>query len=174
MSNPTTPVTCKIVLAGGFHTGKTAFIRTINEYEYEIPPNDNHTVAMDFGRLTLDDAVLYLFGTPPARRFDFMWEILAEGFLGFIVMIDSRNPYTFRETRSIANTFAAYAPTPYVFAANFQDHADAWDVDALRVALQVPPAIPIVPCVATDKNSVKNVLLALCYAILKDIADEDA
>jgi uncharacterized protein len=170
MSNPVTIVAYKIVLAGGFNTGKTTFIRTIHEYEAAL--DDNHTIAMDFGRLSLDDdAVLYLFATPGARRFDYMWEILAEGMLGFIVMIDSRNPYTFRETQSIVATFAAYAPAPFILAANFQDHPYAWDVDALRIALQIPPEIPIIPCVATDKDSVKNVLLALCDEVLKDIAE---
>ena len=68
---------------------------------------------MDFGRITGDeDLVLYLFGTPGQKRFDFMWEILSEGMLGFIVMVDSTRPETFREARSILETFRAYAPTP--------------------------------------------------------------
>ncbi len=86
------------------------------------------TVAMDFGRITVDDdLVLYLFGTPGQKRFDFMWEILSEGMLGFVVMVDSTRPETFREARSILETFRAYAPTPYVVAANKQDQEDAWE-----------------------------------------------
>ena len=81
-------------------------------------------MAMDFGRITVDEnLVLYLFGTPGQKRFDFMWEILSEGMLGFIVMIDSTRPETFREARSILETFRAYAPTPYIVAANKQDCA---------------------------------------------------
>ena len=81
----------------------------------ERAEKDTTTVAMDFGRITVDeDLVLYLFGTPGQKRFDFMWEILSEGMLGFIVMVDSTRPETFREARSILETFRAYAPTPYV------------------------------------------------------------
>ena len=58
-----------------------------------------------------------------------MWEILSEGMLGFIVMVDSTRPETFREARSILETFRAYAPTPYVVAANKQDMEDAWDLE---------------------------------------------
>src|SRR5689334_25213228 len=93
---------------------------------------------MDFGRITVDaDLVLYLFGTPGQKRFDFMWEILAEGMLGFVVMVDSTKPETFREAKSILETFRAYAPTPYVVAANKQDIPDAWPADDLRIALQI-------------------------------------
>ena len=105
---------------------------------------------MDFGRITVDDdLVLYLFGTPGQRRFDFMWEILSEGMLGFIVMVDSTRPETFREARSILETFRAYAPTPYVVAANKQDMKDAWEVEDMRHVLhrRIPrsnwfPALP--------------------------------
>ena len=112
---------------------------------------ESTTVAMDFGRITVDDElVLYLFGTPGQKRFDFMWEILSEGMLGFIVMVDSTRPETFREARSILETFRAYAPTPYVVAANKQDMADAWDVEDMRIALRLdtrsPPAAQQLHC----------------------------
>ena len=95
-------------------------------------------MAMDFGRITVDDdLVLYLFGTPGQKRFDFMWEILSEGMLGFIVMVDSTRPETFREAKGILQTFRAYAPTPYVVAANKQDMEDAWTVEDLRIALKL-------------------------------------
>ncbi len=71
------------------------------------------TVAMDFGRITIDEElILYLFGTPGQRRFDFMWEILSEGMLGFVVMVDSTRPETFREARRILDTFRSYSPCP--------------------------------------------------------------
>ena len=126
--------TVKMVVTGPFNAGKTEFIRSVSEIdvvstERKISSEaekvkETTTVAMDFGRITVDeDLVLYLFGTPGQKRFDFMWEILSEGMLGFIVMVDSTRPETFREARSILETFRAYAPTPYVVAANKQDHA---------------------------------------------------
>jgi len=173
--------TVKMVITGPFSSGKTEFIRSISEIEVvsterdlrnpaEQEIKDQTTVAMDFGRITVDDdLVLYLFGTPGQRRFDFMWEILAEGMLGFVVMVDSSKPETFREAKSILETFRAYAPTPYVVAANKQDNPEAWAPDDLRIALRIDDHIKLLPCVATDKESVKNVLLELLYAILDEM-----
>jgi len=139
--------TVKMVVTGPFSAGKTEFIQSVSEIdvvatERKITGADERsvkeatTVAMDFGRITVDeDLVLYLFGTPGQKRFDFMWEILSEGMLGFIVMVDSTRPETFREARSILETFRAYAPTPYVVAANKQDKKDAWDLEDMRHAL---------------------------------------
>jgi small GTP-binding protein len=169
--------TVKIVVTGPFSAGKTSFIRTISEIdvvatERRITAPDEQlkqttTVAMDFGRITVDNSlVLYLFGTPGQKRFDFMWEILSEGMLGFIVMVDSTRPETFREARSILETFRAYAPTPYIVTANKQDSADAWSLEDMRLALRLDPAIKMLPCVATDKKAVKKVLLDLMYAVL--------
>jgi hypothetical protein len=126
------------------------------------------TVAMDFGRITVDDdLVLYLFGTPGQKRFDFMWEILSEGMLGFVVMVDSSRPETFREARRILETFRAYAPTPYVVTANKQDLPDAWEPSDMRIALRLASDVKLLSCVATDKESVKNALLELLYSILE-------
>ena len=124
--------TVKMVITGPFSSGKTEFIQTVSEIDVVATERkisseaekikESTTVAMDFGRITVDDSlVLYLFGTPGQKRFDFMWEILSEGMLGFIVMVDSTRPETFREARSILETFRAYAPTPYVITANKQD-----------------------------------------------------
>src|SRR5512135_1383526 len=140
--------TVKMVVTGPFAAGKTELIRTISEIdvvstERKITSDaerikDQTTVAMDFGRITVDEElVLYLFGTPGQKRFDFMWEILSEGMLGFIVIVDSSRPETFREARSILETFRAYAPTPYVVAANKQDRPDAWELDDMRHALRL-------------------------------------
>jgi len=125
---------------------------------------------MDFGRITVDeDLVLYLFGTPGQKRFDFMWEILSEGMLGFIVLVDSSRPETFREARNIVETFKAYAPAPYVVAANKQDVQDAWDINDLRIALRLDPGVKLLNCIATDRTFVKGVLLELLYCILHEI-----
>ncbi len=172
--------TVKMVITGPFASGKTEFIRSISEIEVvsterdiKTPAEqvkDQTTVAMDFGRITVDDdLVLYLFGTPGQRRFDFMWEILAEGMLGFVVMVDSSKPETFREAKSILETFRAYAPTPYVVAANKQDHPDAWSPEDLRIALRIEEGVKLLPCVAREKESVKNVLLELLYSILEEM-----
>jgi signal recognition particle receptor subunit beta len=69
----------------------------------------------------------------------------------------------------ILDTFRAYAPTPYVVGANKQDLEDAWDVDDLRIALRIDPQIKLLPCVATDRESVRNVLLELLYSILEEM-----
>ncbi len=169
--------TVKIVVTGPFNAGKTEFIRSISEIDVVSTERkisleaekvkSSTTVAMDFGRITVDDdLVLYLFGTPGQKRFDFMWEILSEGMLGFVVAVDSTRPETFREARTILETFKAYAPTPFVVAANKQDHKDAWDVDDMRVALRLDPAVKMLSCVAKDKESVKKVLLELLFSIL--------
>jgi signal recognition particle receptor subunit beta len=162
--------TVKMVITG-------PFIRSVSEIavvstERKITDHTSRvkretTVAMDFGRITVDDdLVLYLFGTPGQKRFDFMWEILSEGMLGFVVMVDSVRPETFREARRILDVFRSYANTPYIVAANKQDLEDAWSPEDLRIALKVQPQIKLLPCVAKDKESVKNVLLELLYSIL--------
>jgi signal recognition particle receptor subunit beta len=98
-----------------------------------------------------------------------MWEILSEGMLGFIVMVDSSRPETFREAKGILQTFRAYAPTPYVVAANKQDREDAWSVEDLRIALRLDSKVKMLPCTAADKESVKKVLLELLYSILEEM-----
>ncbi len=174
--------TVKMVITGPFNAGKTEFIRSVSEIEVvsterKITDTSSRikketTVAMDFGRITVDnDLVLYLFGTPGQKRFDFMWEILSEGMLGFIVLVDSTRPETFREARQILDVFRTYADTPYVVAANKQDLADAWPVEDLRIALKIHPGVKVLPCVATDKESVKKVLLELLYSILETVPE---
>lgn len=172
--------TVKIVVTGPFSSGKTQFIQTISEIEVveterkitrpEERIKEQTTVAMDFGRITVDEElVLYLFGTPGQRRFDFMWEVLSEGMLGFVVLLDSVRPETFREARDILATFRTYAPVPYIVAANKQDLADAWSPSDLRIALRIPAATKMVPCVATERKSVKHTLLELLYSILEQM-----
>lgn len=173
--------TVKMVVTGPYNAGKTEFIRSVSEIDVvsterkitsptERMVKETTTVAMDFGRITVDDdLVLYLFGTPGQKRFDFMWEILSEGMLGFIVMVDSTRPETFREARSILETFRAYAPTPYIVAANKQDCQDAWDVEDMRYALRLDSRVKMLPCVAVNRETVKNVLLELLYTILAEM-----
>lgn len=168
-----------MVITGPFSAGKTEFISAVSEIEVvsterkltslaEANVKEATTVAMDFGRITVDDElVLYLFGTPGQRRFDFMWEILSEGMLGFVVMVDSTKPETFKEAKRILDTFETYARTPFVVAANKQDLEDAWEPDDIRIILRLNNHVKVLPCVARDRASVKNVLLELLYSILE-------
>lgn len=173
----------KMVITGPFSAGKTSFIGAVSEIdvvrtERKISSSaervkETTTVAMDFGRITVDDElVLYLFGTPGQRRFDFMWEILSEGMLGFVVLVDSTKPETFREAKRILETFQSYANTPFVVAANKQDHEDAWPPEDLRIILRLDGSVKVLPCISLQKESVKNVLLELLYSILEQL-DKD-
>lgn len=175
--------TVKMVVTGPFSSGKTSFIGSVSEIpvvrtERKITDHtraikEQTTVAMDFGRITIDkDLALYLFGTPGQKRFDFMWEILSEGMLGFVVLVDSARPETFREARRILDTFRSYSNTPFVIGANKQDDEDAWPPEDLKIALGLDHTTRVLPCVATDKESVRNILLELLYIILEN-AEED-
>ena len=173
-------LTVKMVVTGPFNAGKTEFIKTVSEIDVvsterkisnpEERVKETTTVAMDFGRITVDESlVLYLFGTPGQKRFDFMWEILSEGMLGFIVMVDSTRPETFREARGILAAFRAFSPTPYVVAASKQDLKDAWELGDMRAALRLEDEVKILPCISTGKESVKNILLELLGSILTEL-----
>ncbi|HSS96593.1 MAG TPA: ATP/GTP-binding protein [Terriglobales bacterium] len=173
-------LTVKMVVTGPFNAGKTEFIQTVSEIDVvsterkissaQERVKETTTVAMDFGRITVDDSlVLYLFGTPGQKRFDFMWEILSEGMLGFIVMVDSTRPETFQEARNILEAFRAFSPTPYVVAASKQDLQDAWELDDIRVALRLDDGVKVLPCISTDKETVKAILLELLEGILAEL-----
>ncbi|MDX1688246.1 MAG: ATP/GTP-binding protein [Candidatus Promineifilaceae bacterium] len=174
----------KMVVTGPFAAGKTEFISSVSEIDVVSTERrithpaeqikETTTVAMDFGRITVGpDLVLYLFGTPGQRRFDFMWEILSEGMLGFVVIVDSTKPETFREAKRILQTFESYASTPFVVAANKQDDEDAWEPEDLRIILRLQQEVKVLPCVALDKESVKNVLLELLYSVLEKMDEEE-
>ncbi len=177
--------TVKMVVTGPFNSGKTSFIASVSEIpvvrtERKISDGTRSvksqtTVAMDFGRITIDkDLALYLFGTPGQKRFDFMWEILSEGMLGFVVLVDSARPETFREARRILDTFRSYSNTPFVIAANKQDDEDAWPPDDLKIALGLDQNVRVLPCIASQKESVKGILLELLYVILENAGEEAA
>jgi small GTP-binding protein len=170
----------KIVVTGPFAAGKTTLIRTISEItvlstERGITDETRSrkaetTVAMDFGRITIDrDLVLYLFGTPGQERFDFMWEILGEGMLGYVLLVDASRPETMAEAQNILEAFRRMARVPFVVALNRPDQLGSMGEDAVRAALELSSQVPVVPCDATDKDSVKNVLLALLYSVLDEI-----
>ncbi len=169
----------KIVVAGPFAAGKTQFINTVSEIKTvtterkttsatEKSVKDHTTVAMDFGKIKIDDNhELYLFGTPGQSRFDFMWEILGEGALGIIVLVDSTDPKTFHEARKIINFFQSRFPVPIVVGANKQDLPNAWSAEDVKYALDISDeeGIPVIPLSAKNKEDVKKVLLTLLEII---------
>jgi small GTP-binding protein len=170
----------KIVVTGPFSAGKTTLIRTISEITVLSTEKDitDHTksrkaettVAMDFGRITIDrDLVLYLFGTPGQDRFDFMWEILGEGMLGYILLVDSSRPDSLEEAIGILAAFRKMARVPFVVALNRAPGLDPSDETRVRSVLELGDEVPVVPCDATDRESVKAVLLALLYSVVDQL-----
>jgi signal recognition particle receptor subunit beta len=175
------PVPVKIVVGGGFGAGKTTAIGTLSEIEpvvteaamttrsvdIDVAPRGSRktatTVAMDFGRLTVDDSlVLYLFGTPGQERFGFMWPELCAGALGGIVMVD---------TSRVADCFVAIdyfekIRLPFVVAVNQFDGRDNLPLDDVRASTNVDPDIPVVGVDARSHESMKSAALRLLDLIL--------
>ncbi|WP_309115518.1 ATP/GTP-binding protein [Saccharothrix sp.] len=170
------PTPVKIVIAGGFGTGKTTMVNSVSE----IPPlhteellteagvgvddvvgleqKETTTVALDFGRITINpEVVLYLFGTPGQNRFWFMWDELAYGAIGAVILVDTRRldssfpSIDFFERRGI----------PFVIGVNCFEGSHRYEVDEVRRALDVDDAIPVVLCDARDRESSKTVLVSL-------------
>ena len=170
----------KIVVTGPFAAGKTTLIRTISEITVLSTEKDitdetrsrksETTVAMDFGCITIDrDLVLYLFGTPGQDRFDFMWEILGEGMLGYIVLVDANRPDSLDEAVGILAAFRKMARVPFVVAMNRTEGIAPGDETHVRRVLELSDDVPVVPCDAMDRESVKSVLLALLYSVVDEL-----
>ncbi|MFD9126544.1 ATP/GTP-binding protein [Kitasatospora sp. NPDC059571] len=172
----TTAAAVKVVIVGGFGVGKTTLVGALSEIKpltteetmtqagvgvddvVGIERKTSTTVAMDFGRISLNEQlVLYLFGTPGQERFWFLWNGLFHGALGAVVLVD---------TRRLEVSFDVIGRleergVPFVVAVNAFPHAPVHPVDELRGALDLPDTVPIVDCDARDRASSRDVLLTL-------------
>jgi small GTP-binding protein len=166
----------KIVITGPFNAGKTTFIRTVSEIavlstERQVSEGSGETqgettVAMDFGRITIsDEVVLYLFGTPGQERFSFMWETLAEGMLGFVVLVDGTSEESVRDAMSMIGFFTDMSEVPFVVAVNRVEPKDAFTLGSLRTTLSLAEEVPLIGIDARRKDDVVRTLLALLYRI---------
>jgi hypothetical protein len=170
----------KIVVTGPFAAGKTTFIKTITEIspisteakitsEEEASVKDSTTVAMDFGRITVDeDYVLHIFGTPGQFRFNYMWSILSKDALGVILLVDSGDRDMFDEAKDMLNFFRVKTDVPIIIALNHFNEKEHISEEELRKIMNVPDSIPVIGCDATSKESVKAVLLKLLELILQE------
>jgi small GTP-binding protein len=179
-------VTVKVVVTGHFAAGKTTLISAISEIpvlatetavsDETAATKDHTTVTMDFGKLTVKDddllAELYMFGTPGQERFDFMWDVLAEGMDGYILMVDlERGEDALREAAGILRHFREISDVPFVVGANrAAGHPEV--MERLHDLLELDEAATVVPCEAIEKESVKEVLLVLLIKVLSALADD--
>jgi hypothetical protein len=162
----------EFIVLGLPQAGKTTFIRTISP---QIKWQDNQTNNWLFGLLPVDENLKIHFMEPPATtEFDFMWtrEIIAESEAdGYIVVMNSADPQRFGEAIYILQTIRAYHPElPIVIAANFQDVPNAWSADDIRIGLGIPDDMPVINCIATRANSVKQPVLELLYKALSMVS----
>lgn len=178
-------VTVKLLVTGPFSAGKTTLISAISEIpvvateaavsDHTIVTKANTTVTMDFGKLTVEGeglhAELLMFGTPGQDRFSFMWDVLAKGMDGYVLMVDLSSRESVEEAGKILRYFREMSGAPFVVGANRAlDNPDA--LESLDIDLALQPGAVVVPCEATDRDSAKQVVLALLLEVLTFVEDE--
>ena len=178
----------KLVVTGPFAAGKTTLIETISEVavvgtERDVSNGDRSTksqttVAMDFGRISLDGGLaLFLFGTPGQRRFEMMWEILSEGMLGFILLVRAGDVLGVREAKELLGTFLRYADVPYVVGVTHLDTVSApaqQVLESTRSSLGLSSDVPVVACDTRSREDVKNVMLQVLFGVLERLPAKPA
>ena len=166
----------KIVVTGPFNSGKTTFIKAISEIEVVATEKATRasgkkgstTVAMDFGRITLRDGdALHLYGTPGQERFDFMWEILGEGMLGYVVLVDGSDPESFDESERIVRRFEAMSEVPFVVGVTRGDRVNCLSPETVKNRLAPDGDVDVLICDVRKLKDVKEVLLALLKRVLE-------
>jgi len=153
-----------VIVTGAWRSGISTFLRSVGTSPIiPITPPSDDIYAEHVKEVIVplqSDSELLVYETGGRQRLDYMLDYVPP-IIGYIVMVDSSKPETFREAKSILETFRAYLSLPVFVAANKQDLPDAWSLDDLRVALRLPDTMPLVPCVATDPRCVKEALLTL-------------
>ncbi len=168
----------KIVVTGPFNSGKTEFIKTISDIpvvstEKRITTEDRGikaetTVAMDYGRVSLGGDTLYLYGTPGQTRFNFMWEILSSEMNAFIVLVDSTDKPSFPEAAELIEQFSSFVNVPHLVVANKTDLPGAANLSEVRRGTKANSNVTVMPSVATQKSSVRQVLLQMVELLKKE------
>ena len=158
----------KVLVTGPFNAGKTEFTRTISDIpivttERRISDHfqsvkDETTVAMDYGQFKLDGDLLHLYGTPGQPRFEFMWDILSREMDAFVILVDSHDRQGLVQAKRLIRTFRRKSRVPHLVVANRQDMDNALPVEAIGKVLGLDEKTPVVPCVATDRASVRSAL----------------
>jgi uncharacterized protein len=178
----------KIVVTGPFSAGKTTLIKTISEVAIVGTERDvsddtrsvkaNTTVAMDFGRITFaDGCCLFLFGTPGQRRFEIMWEVLSEGMIGFIVLVNAADDRSTGEAAHILDTFREYADVPYVVGVTHLDEAGKSEeevVASVREELSLPGDVSIITCDVREREDIKELILETLFGVMSRLEPDPA